>query len=122
MLDRNVSLPGVESYPAAPTPTVSKAWVELQGTVHQPDRRFAVLPEVTHHVASMHKYARVVARNVKGLASEVDGLTPVRIPTVCPAGYVKLNAAPRRQSRLSRPLGVIRVRCGTRGASPVYSR
>ena len=79
MLDCEISLPGVEPYPPAPTPTVSKARVKLQGAVHQPDRCFDILAKVTQHVASMGKYARVVARDVKGLPSEVDGLTPIWI-------------------------------------------
>ena len=95
MLDCEISLSCVEPYPAAPTPTVSKTRVELQGAVHQPDRRFDVLAKVTQHVASMGKYSRVVARDVKGLPSEVDRSTPVCIPSVRPAAYVKLEVAPR---------------------------
>jgi len=45
----------------------------------------------------MGKYARVVARDAKGLPSEVDRLTPVCIPTVGPAAYIKLEVAPRGQ-------------------------
>jgi ABC-type hemin transport system substrate-binding protein len=95
MLDCEISLPGVKPYPAAPAPTVSKARVKLQGAVHQPDRRFDVLAKVTQHVAGMGKYARVVAGDVKGLPSEIDRFSPVCIPTVCPAAYIKLEVAPR---------------------------
>jgi hypothetical protein len=52
MLDCEISLPGVEPYPAAPTPTMSKTRVELQGAVHQPNHRFDVLTKVAQHVAS----------------------------------------------------------------------
>ena len=95
MLNCKICLPGVEPDPAAPPPTVSKTRVELQGAVHQPDRCFDVLAKVTQHVASMGKYARIVARDVKGLPSEVDRLTPVCIPRVCRAAYIKLKVAPR---------------------------
>src|SRR6516165_7018827 len=74
VLDCEIGLPGVEPYPAAPTPTVSKTWVELQGAVHQPDCRFDVLAKVTQHVASMGKYAGVVARDAKGLPGKVNRL------------------------------------------------
>jgi hypothetical protein len=47
-------------------------------------------------MGSIGKYARILISNSKSLPSEVDRLTPVRIATVCPAVYVKLNAAPRR--------------------------
>ena len=93
MLDRKVSLPSVEPYPAAPTPTVSKARVESKGAVHQPDRRCNVLAKVTQHMGSMGKYAWIVTCDSKGLSSEVDRLTLVFIPTVCPATYVKLDTA-----------------------------
>src|SRR5215470_19531981 len=83
MLYCEISLPGVEPYPAAPTPTVSKTRVELQGAVHQPNRRFDVLTKVAQHVASMGKYSRVVAGDAKGLPSEVDRLPPVCVPTAC---------------------------------------
>ena len=96
MLDCKVSLPSIEPYPAAPTPTVSETRVESEGAVYQPDCRCNVLAKVTHHVGSMGKYAGVVTCDSKGLSSEVYRLTPVRIATVCPAVYVKLNAAPRR--------------------------
>src|SRR6516165_11466567 len=45
----------------------------------------------------MGKYARIVARDVKGLPSEVDGSMPVCIPRVCRAAYIKLKVAPRGQ-------------------------
>src|SRR6516162_7782832 len=82
MLDCEIGLPGVEPYPAAPTPAVSKTRIKLQGAVHQPDRRFDVLAKVTQHVASMGKYARIVSPNAKGLPGEVDRSTPVCIPTL----------------------------------------
>src|SRR6516165_6649263 len=77
MLNCEISLPGIEPYPAAPTPAVSKTRVKLQGAVHQPDRRFDVLAKITQNVAGMGEYPRVVARDAKGLPSEVDRLTPV---------------------------------------------
>ena len=77
MLDRKVSVPSVESYPAAPTPTVGKARVESEGAVYQPDRRCNVLAKVTQHMGSMGKYAWVVTCDSKGLSIEVDRLTPV---------------------------------------------
>src|SRR6516162_2291471 len=95
MLDCEISLPGVEPDPAAPPPTVSKTRVKLQGAVHQPDRCFDVLAKVTQHVASMGKYARIIARDVKGLPSEVDGSMPVCIPRVCRPAHIKLKVAPR---------------------------
>jgi len=96
MLDSKISLPSVKPYPATPTPSVSKARVESEGAVNQPDRRCNILAKVTQHVSSMGKYARVVTCDLKGLPSEVNRLTPVCIPTACPAAYVKLDAAPRR--------------------------
>jgi hypothetical protein len=97
MLNCEISLPGIEPYPAAPTPAVSKTRVKLQGAVHQPDRRFDVLAKITQNVAGMGEYPRVVARDAKGLPSEVDRLTPVCIPRLCPAAYIKLEVAPRGQ-------------------------
>ena len=95
MLDCEISLPGVKPYPATPTPTVSKTRVELQRAIHQPNSRFDVLAKVTQHMPSMGKYTRVVARDAKGPPSEVDRLTPVCIPRLCPAAYIKLEVAPR---------------------------
>jgi hypothetical protein len=45
----------------------------------------------------MGKYAWVVTCDSKGLPSEVDRLTPVCIPTVYRATYVKLDTAPGRK-------------------------
>jgi len=90
VLDRKIGITGKEPEHGAPTPAASKARVEIETTVDQPQGDVNVLTEPCQHEGRWCEDFRVVRSGSKCPTNEVHSRTPVRLTVVRPTVDVEL--------------------------------
>jgi hypothetical protein len=94
MFKRETGVPGKVSEHPAPMPTASKARVEGETPVDQPDSGIDIL-ESTENEGSYGENVGVVGADSERSSSKIDALAPVRLTVIRPSIVVKPHVAIR---------------------------
>jgi hypothetical protein len=95
MFEREIGVPGKVSEHPAPMPTASKARVEGETPVDQPDCGIDILAGSTENEGSDGENVGVVGAGSERSSSKIDARAPVRLVVIRPAIVVEPHVAIR---------------------------
>src|SRR6516225_9226249 len=93
MFEREIGVPGKVSEHPAPMPTASKARVEGETPVDQPDGGIDILAESTENEGSDGENVGVVGADSERSSSKIHALESVRLTVIRPSIVVKPHVA-----------------------------